>query len=42
VSKPIDEIWDELDDEERATVSPLTRIRLGLPADPNWAEKERR
>jgi hypothetical protein len=30
MGRPIDEIWDELDDEERATVGPATRIRLGL------------
>ena len=28
------EIWTELDFEEQANVGPLTRVRLGLPADP--------
>ena len=28
------EVWDELDFEERATVGPLTRVRIGLDADP--------
>lgn len=33
------EVWSELDFEERATVGPLTRVRLGLDADPRRPTK---
>ena len=35
------DIWTELSPEEQATVGPLSRIRLGLDADPRRPTKPR-